>query len=247
MGEVITDVGIDLDGVLYPFSNAFRLYCEERLGVLNLPEPTHWNFYEDWGLDEETFTAWLTDAARTSQVFSTHLPYHGVTEAWKDLRSMGVRIHVLTARPQAAWEQTASWLTQYNLRVDTLHFGPSKAFLANLAKGKSILLDDHIFYYEEAEQAGIIPCLMNREWNESKKDANRVNNLAEFVSFIKGYNAHKEKTVVDIYNLKPTKKYKPYKNDSWDEPRHKQNPHRNDQTTSTYGDIWNTVPPEQNF
>lgn len=240
MGEVITDVGIDLDGVLYPFSNAFRKYCEERMKILNLPEPTHWNFYEDWGLDEETFNAWLTDAARNYSVFSTHLPYGGVEEAWKDLRDMNVRIHILTARPQSAWAQTASWLTAHNLHADTLHFGPSKSFLANLAKGKSILLDDHIFYYEEAERAGIIPCLMTRAWNESKENANRVSNLAEFVSFIRGYNAYKAPKPKPLTG-------KTYIPDSNIYQKKKKNWHEPNEPIIMYEDIWKDTRPEQNY
>lgn len=206
MGEVITDVGIDLDGVIYPFADAFKDYCAERMGKLFLPDPTHWNFYEDWDLDLETFNAWLTEAARTHEVFATKEPFDGVLEAWKDLRDMNVKIHVLTARPQSAWAQTAEWLTTHGLHVDTLHFGPTKAFLATLATGKTIMVDDHVAYYEEAERAGIIPCLMTRAWNSHKQNANRVNNLPEFVSFIRGFNSNKVKvkTLAD-------EKYVPYK------------------------------------
>ena len=252
MGEMITDVGIDLDGVIYPFANAFRSYCEDRMEILNLPEPTHWNFYEDWGLDEETFTAWLTDAARYYQVFSTHMPYAGVEEAWKELRDMGVRIHILTARPQSAWAQTAVWLTRYNLHVDTLHFGPSKSFLANLAKGKAILLDDHIAYYEEAERAGIVPCLMTRAWNESKENANRVTNLTEFVSFIRGYNARRTDVVSTPLTFTPkgqfikTDPYKKTENPYRMSVKKPSNPHQNPPTRIVYQEPWHITQPEQN-
>lgn len=189
MGQIITDVGIDLDGVVYPFADAFKEYCLERMDVASLPDPTHWNFYEDWGLDSETFNAWLREAASTHSVFATHDPYEGVISAWHDLRDMNVKIHVLTARPQSAWAQTAEWLSSNKLHVDSLHFGPTKALLAKIATGKAILLDDHVAYYEEAERNGIIPCLMDRAWNAHKVDANRVSSLPEFVSFIRGYNA----------------------------------------------------------
>lgn len=188
MGQVITDVGIDLDGVIYPFADAFREYCLERMDVNDLPEPQHWNFYEDWGLDSETFYAWLREAAETHEVFATHDPYEGVINAWHDLRDMNVKIHVLTARPQSAWAQTAEWLSKHKLHVDTLHFGPTKGLLASIATGKSILIDDHVAYYEESERNGIIPVLMDRAWNAHKENANRVSSMTEFVSFIRGYN-----------------------------------------------------------
>lgn len=188
MGEMITDVGIDLDGVIYPFAKAFSEYCCEQMGRLFLPEPTHWHFYEDWDLDEKTFNLWLRDAARTHRVFATEKPYEGVVEAWEELQRMGLKIHVMTARPQEAWAQTAEWLEEHGLHVDTLHFSPSKSFLSKIAKKKAIMIDDHVVYYEAAEKAGIIPFLMTRPWNSDKQDANRVTSLPDFASVIRGYN-----------------------------------------------------------
>lgn len=201
---MITDVGIDLDGVIYPFASAFKKYCMERTGVSELPDPTHWNFYEDWDMDLETFNAWLRDAATTHQVFATEDPYEGVVSAWKDLRDMGLRLHVLTARPQSAWAQTAEWLSAHNLNVDTLHFGPTKTFLKSLATDQAIMLDDHVVYYEEAEKVGIIPVLMDRPWNSHKKDATRVDSLPSFVDFIRGFNIGSKKSVT----YKPSEKDK---------------------------------------
>lgn len=212
MGEVITDVGIDLDGVIYPFADAFKAYCEERLGTTDLPNPTHWNFYEDWGIDHETFHAWLRQAAITHQVFATHNPYEGVVEAWRDLQDMGIKIHVLTARPQSAWAQTAEWLLVHNLHVDSLHFGPTKGFLSKIAKSKAMLIDDHVVYYDEAERNGIIPVLMDRPWNAHKQEATRVNDLSGFVSLIRGYNLvqkrnERNKQLTDYYKEEKTSPY----------------------------------------
>lgn len=188
MGEMITDVGIDLDGVLYPFSKSFNAYCCERMGRLFLPEPTHWNFYEDWDLDEVTFYQWIDEAAQSHQVFSTEDPYEGVLEAWAMLMSIGVHIHIITSRPRAAWEQTAEWLARHKLTADSLHFNKSKGFLTKIAKGKSALIDDHIVYYREAKNNGIFPVLMDRSWNQSTDEFTRVSSLLEFVYLIKGYN-----------------------------------------------------------
>lgn len=199
MGEMITDVGIDLDGVLYPFAKAFNNYCCERMGRLFLPEPTHWNFYEDWDLDEETFYKWLDEAAESHQVFATEEPYQGVAEAWDALRQMDVRIHIITSRPQASWEQTAGWLTQHGLKADSLHFNKTKGFLTKISNGKSALIDDHIAYYREAKANGIFPVLMNRSWNQSEEDFTRVNNLLEFAYFIRGYNLVKKAEIKKEY------------------------------------------------
>lgn len=212
MGHVITDIGMDLDGVVYPFATAFQRYCAERQGKLFLPDPTSWHFYEDWDMDEQTFHQWVTDAANECEVFASEKPYEGVVEAWSQLREMGIKIHVLTARPQAAWEQTARWLTDNNLIADSLHFNPTKGFLTKIAKGQALIIDDHVQYYEEAEKNGIIPVLLNRAWNDHKEDATRVNNLPELVSLISGYNLVKRTDAKKRANeiLVKYKESKPY-------------------------------------
>lgn len=223
MGEMITDVGVDLDGVMYPFAQAFKQYCCEQMGRLFLPEPTHWHFYEDWDLDAKTFNLWLRDAARTHRVFATEEPYEGVIEAWKELQGMGLKLHILTSRPQESWAQTAEWLTEHGLIADSLHFTNTKSILAKVATGKAIMIDDHVAYYEEAEKAGIIPVLMNRAWNSDKEDATRVNTLPEFVSLIRGYNLVKKREKTKALQYPQFKDYpNPYinplkKKDNWNE------------------------------
>lgn len=188
MGSLITDVGVDLDGVLYPFQDAFKEYCTNVLGLSELPEPTHWNFYEDWGMDSETFAYHLHHASSEYRLFDTHDPYPGVVDAWRDLRDLGPRIHVMTARPQSAWAQTADWLHRHGLYADTLHFTPTKTFLSYMSSGKAAMIDDHVQYYEEAELVGILPFLLTRPWNSQLDGASRVNSFAEFVHIINGYN-----------------------------------------------------------
>lgn len=222
---MITDVGIDLDGVIYPFAAAFKKYCIERTGATNLPDPTHWNFYEDWDMDYETFQSWLHDAALTHQVFATEAPYEGVTSAWKDLRDMGLRLHVMTARPQSAWAQTAEWLSKHHLNVDTLHFSPTKTYLKAIATDQAIMIDDHVVYYEEAEKVGIVPVLMDRPWNSHKENATRVSSLPAFVDFIRGYNIGMKKTKVTTPIEKGYKQWdvSPYKTIS--QPPKEKTPH----------------------
>ena len=57
----ITDVGVDLDGVIYPFAEAFHSYCRQRLGTPDLPAPVDWHFYRSWGIADDEFTRYLDD------------------------------------------------------------------------------------------------------------------------------------------------------------------------------------------
>lgn len=227
MSTVITDVGIDMDGVVYPFITAFRRYCEERLGRLFLEEPTHWNFFEDWGLDSDTFQTWLKEAALSHNVFASEMPYPTVLEAWELFRANNIKIHILTARPQEAWGQTADWLQKYGLTVDSLHFNTTKALLSHVSSGKSALLDDHVDYYKEAQGVGIFPCLLNQPWNQDLPNANRVNTVLDFANMIVGYNKIVTSPKVTSVSPKLTisdihKNTQPYKKEhEWNPPQRK--------------------------
>lgn len=211
MGQVITDVGIDMDGVVYPFMEAFKDWCKKKLNRASLPDPIHWNFYEDWGLDEETFKSYVREAAETASVFKVLAPYEGTVQAWRDLRDLNVRIHVLTARPHSAWVQTIEWLFIHGLHCDSLHFTNTKSMLSKLNSGKALLIDDHVAYYEEAERNGIIPVLMSRPWNLSKEGATRVSDLNGLVSFIRGYNlSQKNSSILEMTPPKQFIKTSPY-------------------------------------
>jgi hypothetical protein len=184
----ITNVAIDLDGVVYPFIPAFKKYCEERMGK-ELPDATKWSFYEDWGLDELTFMDWLKDAAVNHNIFNCVAPYDGVIESWKTLNELGVHTHFITTRPNYSWAQTVAWIEHYGLITDELIFTHDKQVLAPFArKGRTVLLEDHVYHYQSARWVGVYPVLQTRPWNADYPNAVRVNTFTEFVTLIKKYN-----------------------------------------------------------
>lgn len=184
---MITDVGIDLDGVMYDFATEFRKYCAFRLGRTDLPEPRHWEFYEDWGLDKDTFYSWLTEATVNDELFFTGKPYDNTIEGWQKLRSMGMRIHVLTHRHIEAVAQTSEWLRKHNFIPDSLHFGFDKAHLEGLAIDQAAAIDDYTKYYDEYEETGVKAFLRNQPWN-SHHHGRRVDDLLDFANAVETYN-----------------------------------------------------------
>ena len=162
---MITDVGIDMDGVLYPFATAFKQYCQRRMGKYRLPEPTHWHFYQDWGMDALQFQEWLVDACETERVFSCFPPSPNDVAAINKLRDNGIKIHILTHRLPEAWEQTVWWLNEYDLVPDSLHFGDNKNIIKSLAQDECALVDDHIPFVEKAFAEGINAYVLRQPWN----------------------------------------------------------------------------------
>lgn len=194
---MITDVGIDMDGVLYPFATAFKQYCQRRMGKYNLPEPTHWHFYQDWGMDEEQFHEWLVDACETAGVFASFPPNPRDVKAIHALRNKGIKIHILTHRLPEAWEQTVWWLQEYDLVPDSLHFGDNKNIIKRLATDECALVDDHIPFYEKAIAEGIHAYVMHQPWNEGCL-VKYVNSLSHFA--VKVF-THNETTKVEATPL----------------------------------------------
>lgn len=185
---MITDVGIDMDGVMYDFANTFKSYCENRLQVNSpLPEPKHWEFYEDWGLDKETFYDWLTDATVNDSLFYRGNAYDNTMAGWRKLKAMGMRIHVLTHRHIEAVGQTAEWLQDHNFVPDSIHFGFDKTLLEAIAIDQAAAIDDYTKYYDEYEQVGVKAFLRTHEWNKDHH-GRRVDDLLGFADAVETYN-----------------------------------------------------------
>ena len=183
---MITDVGIDMDGVMYDFANTFKSYCENRL-LRTLPEPKHWEFYEDWGLDKETFYDWLTDATVNDSLFYRGNAYDNTIAGWRKLKDMGMRIHVLTHRHIESVGQTAEWLQEHGLIPDSMHFGFDKTLLEAIAIDQAAAIDDYTKYYDEYEQVGVKAFLRTHEWNKDHH-GRRVDDLLEFAYAVETYN-----------------------------------------------------------
>jgi hypothetical protein len=193
--DKITDVAIDLDGVVYPFADAFKRYCVTILGMdaQSLHYPTRWAFYEDWGMTESEFSHHISAASHHHDLFATMPPEYYADYAWSMLRKMNLNIHVVTFRPKEAHQQTAEWLQKHNLVPDFLHFPTtSKGEIIKQIDGKVIAIDDHVDYYLDMKQAGALSVLRTQPWNEHHEDALRVSNLRNFIKLIEIYNTDME-------------------------------------------------------
>jgi hypothetical protein len=185
---MITDVGIDMDGVMYDFVGVFQEFCENRMGR-KLTPATKWDFYHDWDMTDLTFQMWLNDATEDMQIFNWYEPMKNTAEGWASLREQGITIHILTHRHANAYQQTARWLQRYDLLPDGLHFGRDKTILKVLSNGKCAAIDDHVPYHNEYEKANIMSFLRTQPWNLTS-DAHRVEDLLDFATKVKLYNEY---------------------------------------------------------
>lgn len=228
-GYLITDVGLDIDGVLYDFAGAFREYCQNRMNK-DLPPATKWDFYHEWGMSDEQFQEWLADATKDMRLFLWNGPMNKVREGWDLLKSMDIKIHILTHRHSDAYSQTVTWLERYHLLPDGLHFGSNKSILKHIANGPCAALDDHVPFYDDYVKSNIPAFLLDQPWNRHK-DAIRVSNLVEFARLIRIYNEYHTyfpKRPSNIIPYKSAFTVSPYtKTTPW-------NPNENTQTIHKY-------------
>lgn len=185
---LITDVGIDLDGVLYDFVGAFKTFCEPRVSR-DLPDATKWDFYHEWGLTDEIFDSWLYEATVKNNIFEKNDPIKNAVEGWQALKDMGLTIHILTHRFHPAHEQTCRWLNRHGFITNNLHFGTNKKILRNLATGDSAAVDDHFNYYQDYQKIGVKAFMLTQPWNVNH-EGRRVSDLLEFAKYVDVYNEY---------------------------------------------------------
>lgn len=196
---MITDVGIDLDGVIYDFASVFHAYAQSRLNK-QLSVPERWDFYKDWGMTDRDFETMLAEGIKEERIFDRDAPMPRTVEGWNLLKENNIKIHVLTHRGHLAYEQTVQWLIKYGLIPDSLHFVNNKTILNIIAEDECAAIDDYPLYYDKYEKANILSFLRTQPWN-GEKYARRVDDLLEFAKRVVTLNLSK-KALLELPNKK---------------------------------------------
>jgi len=187
---MITDVAIDLDGVVFDFARVVTNVFSKHLGK-DLPAPKNWEFYDEWGLTAHDFYALLDGLTVETEFFNSESPIRHTMKGWQMLRDQNLKLHIITHRSACAYDQTVKWLERYRLIPDTLHFSGDKAsILSAIVVDEGASVDDNIGQYEDYSDRGIRAYLFNQPWNMRKKDARRIDNLVDFAENIKLYNTY---------------------------------------------------------
>lgn len=159
-------VGVDLDGVCYDFSASVREYLTHIGWAHSCPEPTRWEFYEDWGLSLGGFLDICHDGVDAGVIFSYGDPYPRVREALRLIRAKGHTIHIVTDRSfgtnGASEAATRSWLDRHDLPFDSLTFSADKTVVRLDA-----MVDDKLANYDALDKAGVDVRLLTRAWNRA--------------------------------------------------------------------------------
>lgn len=116
-------LGVDIDNVLADYTAGLRRVVAEGTGrdPDDLPDPTSWGAYEEWGLNDRTFPTWHRRAVVEHRMFRELDPLPGAADALRRLSEEGVRIRIVTHRlylsgtHSIAAGDTVDWLDQQEI------------------------------------------------------------------------------------------------------------------------------------
>lgn len=180
------NIGLDLDGVVYPFVDGVRKFLVDCVGYEpeQLGPVTQWRMYEDWGMSEGDFRIHLESAVDHGLLFWTPGPCEGTREALQRLVDAGHTLHVVTARgefgsPGQAERLTREWTEEYLPAVASLTFAQDKTVVRC-----DVFLEDRVENYDSLIHHGVRATLINQPWNQQVEEfpwRRRVDTVGEFV------------------------------------------------------------------
>jgi 5'(3')-deoxyribonucleotidase len=183
------NIGIDLDGVCYDFTESLRTYLIEHRDFAKeaLPDTTTWNFFEDdWNMDLETYLGLFADGVDAGVVFLHGPPHEGCVEVLEKLRADGHRLNIVTHRMSAGTKpvhNTIDWLQREGIPFDGLTFDSDKTVVNN-----DIFIEDNVDNFLSLEHAGVRSFIMDRPWNQYLDTKYRVYSWYEFYSRVDAIN-----------------------------------------------------------
>jgi 5'(3')-deoxyribonucleotidase len=163
-------LGIDCDSVLFPFSEHFVPFAENKL-LRQLEYPTKFKMYERWGITEEKWNELYQEFIENNELL-INKPYPQTVETLQALHDRGHKILIITHRIFPGFSRslrekmvtdTIEWLEGNNLYFDDLLFMKDK-YLVRV----DILFDDAIHNLEKVILP-TIPVAIEQPWNTEWK------------------------------------------------------------------------------
>lgn len=185
MRKKIKNIGLDLDGCIFPFTENFTEYAEEKL-KRKLPVPQSFEIAHWWNISNTRFNE-IYQSFILEDGFSNQ-PYEYSSEVTKELKKLDYNIFIITHRifPEfnsavkvKSVESTTSWLEYNNIQYDNLLFLKEK-FLMNV----DLLVDDAVHNLQAAVISNTIPICVDQPWNQDWK-GHRISNIRELPEYLK--------------------------------------------------------------
>ena len=151
-------VGIDLDHVVYPFTDVVAHYVHEATGrpLDELGPSTRWEFYVDWGYSLDEFLRLFAEGVDAGCIFGRGGPLPGAVPALRTLKALGHSLHVVTDRSVGRCSQasTEAWLAEHHVPYDSVTYTSDKTVVRT-----EVFIDDrpeNVLALREAECAAFL-------------------------------------------------------------------------------------------
>lgn len=185
-------IGVDIDDVLYPWSDLAHALCE-KAGITNGKTWTCWTPWRDYGCSEEQWLHVLSIATLDGRLYGG-APIDGAGAQVARLQDAGHSVHLVTARGQfvhGSWimKDTVTWLKSHAIGYDSLTFSRDKTLIP-----VDWFIEDNLDNYDALEAARGRPVLLNRPHNQPRLIGaeqrpaycwrRRVDTLEQFVDLV---------------------------------------------------------------
>jgi len=182
-----TRIGLDIDGVLFPFGDRLRQYILDNSDYSEddlSPHPnSKWEFYEVWGFDKGWYEYWIEKFIQQNGFVEGPVIGGKETIAALELLPDDVEIVLITARAehvhdrQEVINQTVQWLYDSDIPYEEIHFTSDKSSIE-----VDYFLDDRVENWKEMWNVST-SFLMAQPWNaEFEGDDNRVSSVAQYLN-----------------------------------------------------------------
>lgn len=184
-------IGIDIDGVMYPYYEQFRGYLKGY--NMHLPiKPTNYTMYDGTMTREEYIeyhAQFVEDSNYNIQYVNIKSDiYMGVVSTINQLKKLGYKIIIITSRGSIydkdefelkarEVEYTSRWLHEYKIQYDDLIFTTDKSDYKF-----DIFVDDNPAILEINKSKKVI--CRNQSYNQEYKGL-RINKFSEILKYVK--------------------------------------------------------------
>ena len=178
-------VGVDIDGVLYPFDEHLRdaLVRGRYRANSQCPPATKWEFFTDWLMTRELFVDYCDMFTNKGKLFRHGAPYQGAAEQIDRLIKAGHEVILITNRnfgdEGVIQEATTAWLFENGFQYHELHFVKDKREI-----DVDYHIEDNTTNYEVMRGHGVNAWLLTQPWNENDLASFRVKSLGEYVDIV---------------------------------------------------------------
>lgn len=160
-------IGVDIDGVLYPFMEDISAYLRRHGIDADLNAWQGWSGYSAWGLDKASWRAWCDRAADEGVLFNSMAPYPGAAEAMRELTAAGHFLHLVTARDfgtDYSWvRNTCAWLSRFEIPFHSLTFDPDKTVVE-----VDVFVEDNLSNHDALVDVGRRVYLIDTRYNQAE-------------------------------------------------------------------------------